>query len=163
MLSTPVSEGMLTLLNMSTLFKDRLLEAIREKGCSQAELARATGQSRANISHWVNGRSSKPTAAKVTRVAEFLGLSALWLSEEKGPKRPGSHKEGKKVQEEDTDEGYEAFRNMYKDMPDNLKALWRRQGRDLMEAAGPPGKGNPFGKGKKPPGEPAAKKPKKKK
>lgn len=133
-----------------------------EKGCSQAELARATGQSRANISHWVNGRSSKPTAAKVTRVADYLGLNALWLSEERGPKRPAAKEEGAKVQDEDLDEDFEAFRNMYQDMPKNLRPLWRRQGRDLMEAAGPPGKGNPYGKGKKS-ADPPAKKPKKKK
>jgi transcriptional regulator with XRE-family HTH domain len=163
MLSTPASGHVLTLLNMPTLFKDRLEEALREKGCTKAELARAIGLTRANMTHWFNGRAIKPGAVPVNRAAEFLGVSSLWLSDDKGPKRPGSQKEGAKVQEEEPDEDYEAFRNMYQDMPENLRALWRRQGRDLMEAAGPPGKTNPFGKGKKGPSEPAAKKPKKKK
>lgn len=143
--STTVNVKVLTLLNMST-FRERITEAAREKGVSQSALAKHLGMSRGNMSHWFGGRAIDPGAAAVSAAADFLGVSALWLSDEKGPKRPGQTgaKKVDKLTAEETD--LEGLAAIYKAMPPEVQKLWRRQGRDLLEALGSPSKENPYGK-----------------
>lgn len=112
---------------------------------SQAKLARELGMTRGNMSHWFSGRATAPGADFVIRAAQLLGVNERWLANGEGPKWPGQQG-GKvnKVTEEKQDE--ENLLDMYRTMDPAIKKMWRRQGRDLLEALGEPSAENPFGK-----------------
>ncbi len=59
-----------------TTFTDRLNQAMREAGLSQADLHRKSGYTRAAISKWVNGQSEPKDILKLARI---LGVSPEWL------------------------------------------------------------------------------------
>jgi transcriptional regulator with XRE-family HTH domain len=147
--STPVSVGMYTLLNMTT-FQERIDEAARDRGLTKAALAKMLDMTRSNMTHWFGGRAVNPKADAVARAADILGVNALWLSSGKGPKHP-TDREGKAVKpmkiQPDSDAG--AILRMYHSMPEHIRPMARRQWRDLIEAYGEPSEANPFGKGKK--------------
>ncbi|MBQ3059660.1 MAG: helix-turn-helix transcriptional regulator [Desulfovibrio sp.] len=85
---------------MSTKTKISLLQdalAIMRRACNgrpygnQAELARATGVSEANISRWLSGKS-RPTLTKLEPVLQVLGVRLVQahrqrVSQEKKPRR----------------------------------------------------------------------------
>lgn len=68
----------------ATLAK-RVRMAIDAKGCSQADLARAVGIKPPSVADWLNGNTKVLRAKTALRAAHFLGVTALWLTEGKGP------------------------------------------------------------------------------
>lgn len=73
---------------MSTL-KERMHEALNESGKNQSELAHACGVKPPSVNDWFSGKTLSLKAATAHRAAAFLGVNPLWLSEGRGPKRPG--------------------------------------------------------------------------
>jgi len=144
---------MFTLLNVSTL-KERLEEAAKDKGVdiptARADLARLTGQTRSNMTHWWTGRAKEPTGGAAAIAADYFNVNALWLAKGEGEKRPSVAKGKKKMPTIDgLDEGEIAgLLSMYSEMDPEVRGTWRRQGRDLLELMGPASQKNPFGKGK---------------
>ena len=62
------------------LFRDRLAEAMRERGSNQSALARKIGVDRSTISQLLKGRDARlPNAQVVGECAAALGVSADWL------------------------------------------------------------------------------------
>jgi len=70
---------------MKTL-AERLAEARNEAGMSQGALAKLAGCGQSTIASVERGRNQGSTV--LPRLAEILGVSALWLAEGRGPKRP---------------------------------------------------------------------------
>ena len=58
---------------------DRVKQARKRARMTQAELARATGQSRAAISLWENGSTKHLTADSAIQAADALNVSIKWL------------------------------------------------------------------------------------
>lgn len=58
--------------------KNRLIEALSDKGWSAAELARRSGINKGTISHYLHG-DMIPKQSKVGAMAEALGVSPSWL------------------------------------------------------------------------------------
>lgn len=56
----------------------RLQEALDRKGMTPAELAKKSGVSKSSISQYVNG-SHAPSNISSAKMAEVLGVNALWL------------------------------------------------------------------------------------
>jgi len=67
------------------IFSQRLREAVTDKGVNQEALAKAVGVSQGSVSGWFNG--AIPSADKLTKIAEHLGVRSEWLIAGKGPKR----------------------------------------------------------------------------
>ena len=63
-------------------FGQKLRSARLENRMNQAELARASGLTRAVISKWESGKGKNPSAVHVLRVAKTLAVSPQWLLEE---------------------------------------------------------------------------------
>jgi transcriptional regulator with XRE-family HTH domain len=64
----------------STLFRDRLQQALAERGVNRSDLARATGADRSTISQLLSDRTARlPNAQLVAECAVTLGVSADWL------------------------------------------------------------------------------------
>ncbi|MEY4983312.1 MAG: hypothetical protein RIR62_1578 [Pseudomonadota bacterium] len=61
------------------LFRQRLAEAMAQRGLSQAALARATGADRSTISQLLAGGTRLPNAQLAADCAAALGTSADWL------------------------------------------------------------------------------------
>lgn len=57
---------------------DRVKEARKRAGVSQAELARLVGRSQSAVAEWETGET-EPRRNIVERIAQALGVSALWL------------------------------------------------------------------------------------
>lgn len=74
---------------MSTL-AERINEALNERGAIAADLARACGVKPPSVSAWISGGTKSLKAATALRAAEYLGVNQLWLTEGRGPKRPGA-------------------------------------------------------------------------
>lgn len=64
--------------DMSKVFQSRLRQALAEKGMKPAELAAATGISKASISQYTNG-VYMPKSQAVCLIAKTLGVSEAWL------------------------------------------------------------------------------------
>ena len=60
------------------IFADRLLELRKEKGISQAKLAKELGVSFAVVCYWETDRS-EPTAPNIVKIAEFFGVTTDYL------------------------------------------------------------------------------------
>ena len=60
------------------IFGERLLELRREKGISQAALAKALGVSYAVVCYWETDRS-EPTAINIVKIADYFGVTADYL------------------------------------------------------------------------------------
>lgn len=150
--STPVNGELFTLLSMTT-FKERLDEAVADKNLTTAE-ARAAfkelGMGRSNLTHWFKGRATRPQAATLAPVADFLGVNAVWLASGKGPKR--AEGENKKMSARLLQLSNEAVELAiaYDDMEPHVQDLIRQHATAVNEALGAPSKKNPFGKGKRP-------------
>lgn len=56
-------------------FGEMLLKLMKEKGISQAELARRSGMSKQSITELVKGRSKEPTFSKAKALADALGVT----------------------------------------------------------------------------------------
>jgi transcriptional regulator with XRE-family HTH domain len=63
----------------ATLFRQRLAEAMAERGMTQAALARATGADRSTISQLLAAGTRLPNAQLAADCAAALGTSADWL------------------------------------------------------------------------------------
>jgi transcriptional regulator with XRE-family HTH domain len=74
---------------MANAFLTRLRAAVREKNCSQSDIARAVGTSNGTVSHWFSGRS-QPGGVLLPALAEYLGVRAQWLASGVGPKHLSS-------------------------------------------------------------------------
>lgn len=70
-------------------FADRLRWAMENKKTSQSDLARAVGVNRATINFWVSGKTKEVEGSNLSKAANFLGVTPLWLTTGKGPKEPG--------------------------------------------------------------------------
>lgn len=60
------------------IFAERLLELRREKGISQAVLAKQLGVSYAVVCYWETDRS-EPTAPNLVKISDFFGVSVDYL------------------------------------------------------------------------------------
>lgn len=72
---------------MNTL-SQRIREAMDEKPCIAADVARAAGVKEASVSDWVNDVTKTLKAEPALKAAQFLGVSPFWLVLGKGPKKP---------------------------------------------------------------------------
>ena len=82
---TKVANKTNTIVSMDTL-ASRLKAARNEAGLSQDELAVKAGMTRGGIGHLETGRRDGST--HLPKIADALGVNALWLAEGKGPKEP---------------------------------------------------------------------------
>lgn len=80
---TKVANKINTIVSMETL-ASRLKSARDEAGLSQEELAAKVGMTRGGIGHLETGRRDGST--HLPKIADALGVNALWLAEGKGPK-----------------------------------------------------------------------------
>lgn len=71
---------------MSTL-SQRIKEAMDEKPCIAADVARAAGVKESSVSDWVNDVTKTLKAEPALRAAQYLGVSPFWLVLGKGPKK----------------------------------------------------------------------------
>lgn len=76
-----------TIVAMDTLAK-RLTARRDELGLTQEDLAIKAKVSQGTIGHLESGRNA--SSRKLPQIAHTLGVNALWLSEGKGPKYPGT-------------------------------------------------------------------------
>ena len=60
------------------VFAERLLELRKEKGLSQASLAKSLDVSRGVICYWETDKS-EPTAPNLVKVADFFGVTVDYL------------------------------------------------------------------------------------
>lgn len=60
------------------IFADRILELRKEKGISQAVLAKALDVSYSVICYWETNRS-EPTAPNLCKIADYFGVSVDYL------------------------------------------------------------------------------------
>lgn len=72
---------------MNTL-SDRINDAIAEKACTAAELAKAAGVKESSVSDWRSKETKSMKAEPALKAASFLGVSPFWLVLGLGPKRP---------------------------------------------------------------------------
>ncbi|OWT68254.1 MULTISPECIES: S24 family peptidase [unclassified Achromobacter] len=70
---------------MSTL-QERLKEASRDAGISQAELARRVRVTRSAIAHWFSGATRELTGENLIAASAALGVTPTWLAKGTGPK-----------------------------------------------------------------------------
>ena len=80
---------------MRTL-SNRLAEARKAKGWSQIELAKRVGCSQSLIGNLEAERQKE--SAKIPRIAEVLGVNALWLADGKGPREPAATTQPHKIE-----------------------------------------------------------------
>ena len=60
------------------IFGERLLELRKEKGVSQAKLAKDLGVSYSVVCYWETNRS-EPTAPNLIKIADYFGVSVDFL------------------------------------------------------------------------------------
>ena len=64
--------------NAMKIFGERLLELRKEKGVSQAKLAKDLGVSFSVVCYWETNRS-EPTAPNLVKLADYFGVSVDFL------------------------------------------------------------------------------------
>ena len=64
--------------NAMKIFGERLLELRKEKGVSQAKLAKDLGVSYSVVCYWETNRS-EPTAPNLVKIADYFGVSVDFL------------------------------------------------------------------------------------
>jgi transcriptional regulator with XRE-family HTH domain len=74
---------------MATTFQQRFREAFaalkrREPDLNQSRFADSLGMSRANVSHWINGRGKMPSGGLADAAAARLGVATTWLVKGEG-------------------------------------------------------------------------------
>lgn len=57
---------------------ERMKEALRAKGASAADCAKATGIAKTTLGSYLNG-ANDPNATKLAKFADYAGVSANWL------------------------------------------------------------------------------------
>ena len=60
------------------IFAERLLELRKERGISQAKLAKAIDVSRSLICYWETART-EPTASNIVKIADFFNVTSDFL------------------------------------------------------------------------------------
>jgi RNA polymerase primary sigma factor len=103
-------------------FRDRLDSELQKQGKTQAALATAVGVSPATVSQWRSG-SKMPSVPNVTKIADWLGVSAAWLQFGDG------HVPDRAIEQKDRDAYRKACIWHYREAP-------RDHGRELGNAAG---------------------------
>lgn len=80
---------------MATTFADRLDRALKNRGCSRADLARVLrspkgtlGVSESAIGQLLDGKSKAMTAENCALASRFLGVDQYWLATGDGPMQP---------------------------------------------------------------------------
>lgn len=68
---------------MKTL-SERLAYALKERGKSPAELARATGKTESAVSQWLSGETKSMRSDSLMAACAMLGCNAQWLASGKG-------------------------------------------------------------------------------
>ena len=142
-----------------TSIADRMLKALAEQGLSQADLARLTGASTANVSRWCTGERL-PGSRWSYRIADALGVSVDFLltGKERTPPVTSSRKDARSLPllgataagepmariYEATDIQWFDFSDqfllpMYKSAPDPERAVLMRVDGDSMEGELPHG------------------------
>lgn len=58
---------------------DRILEALRDAGMKQADLARLAGLNTGSLSCWISGRY-EPKQTALHRMGKVLGVTEMWLA-----------------------------------------------------------------------------------
>jgi SOS-response transcriptional repressor LexA len=74
---------------MKTL-AERMKAALDEAGAIPADLARACDVTAASVSNWLSGETKSLKSATAMRAAGFLRVNQAWLTEGRGPMKPGS-------------------------------------------------------------------------
>lgn len=69
--------------------KDRIQELI-DAGFKQTELAKASGKSRAAVSHWLSGETLKIKSDSAAGLQALTGYSSIWISTGRGVKKGGN-------------------------------------------------------------------------
>ena len=63
----------------------RLDDSLKQSGWSKAELARRSGVGYDSLNKYLSGKVSQPRGDSLPRLAETLGINALWLRDGAGP------------------------------------------------------------------------------
>ena len=63
----------------------RLNDSLKQSGWSNAELARRSGLGYDSLNKYLSGKVSQPRGDSLPRLAETLGINALWLRDGAGP------------------------------------------------------------------------------
>lgn len=66
----------------TTHIGQKIREARRMRGWTQAELAERIGIDHTGVSHLENGRHDNPTLERIRRIADALDVTTEWLLEE---------------------------------------------------------------------------------
>jgi len=76
-------------------FKNRLIEALAAKACSQNKLEQGAGLSRGHANRLVHGKGARIAPDTLAKIAKFLGVSYEWLAtgEGQGPEAPAGHRD----------------------------------------------------------------------
>lgn len=96
---------------MNTL-AERLKKIRNERGVSQAKLAKLTKQSQSAIAALESGRNQESTA--IAKMAEVLGVSAIWLETGKGNVNTGIQNIGSTINGDQTNVQGDSY-NLYQD------------------------------------------------
>lgn len=65
---------------MVSTLAERIQYAMKVRGMSQADLARATGISTSNVAHIVTGKTKDPQLSNVLKIAQALDVSLDYLA-----------------------------------------------------------------------------------
>lgn len=63
----------------------RLAQAVRDRGKTQADLARVTGKKPPSVNGWFTGETKMMEADSSAKVCSYLRINALWLFHKMGP------------------------------------------------------------------------------
>ena len=69
------------------LLSERIAEAIEESGKTVAQIATACGITPQGVYAWTKGDTGELMGVTLARLASATGYEALWIAEEKGPKK----------------------------------------------------------------------------
>lgn len=72
---------------------DRILELLAKKGVTGAEMSRACGFSNAVFSQW-KSRKQNPSATKISKMAEYFGVSLEYLMTGEEKEKPAAKSDG---------------------------------------------------------------------
>ena len=71
-------------------WNERLVRALKAKGRTQTELAKAVGIKQPSVNDWTAGKTKKLGAADAFNVCQFLGIRLEWLVHGNGPMAAGA-------------------------------------------------------------------------
>jgi transcriptional regulator with XRE-family HTH domain len=122
----------------TTTFRQRFREAFAamqaRKPMTAAQFGRNVGMSRANVSHWMNGRGRVPTGRLANAAAAELGVNLTWLLEGTGPRDKAPEATERRALEPAAEiQGMELTRDAilvaraFMELPGNLRAEFKRR------------------------------------